>query len=153
MAEKTKASPAVAQDLLASFVGGLLNKFETDKALETEKGVDIEVKGYGTFTVLRQHARNQKWVNAYRERVLPYLNSLPKKPTEAQENRFKELELQVFADFIIVGLKTTDGQVIDYDDKAKTAIAALLAKTPDLYDLLKADAADADNFRLVEEKN
>ncbi|WP_135436071.1 hypothetical protein [Hymenobacter fodinae] len=156
--KKNKASPQAAQDLLGSFISGLRDKFETDPVLETEKGVDIEVEGYGTFTILRGHSRNQKFIKAFRETVVPYMESkeAKEKPKDQPDPELIARNRQVFAEAIIVGLKTQDGQAIPYDDAAKQEVKQLLIDAPDLYELLDTEAANAANFRKryeAEEKN
>ena len=155
---KQKASPKVATDLLNQFVKGLRDKFETDTALETEKGVAVEIDGIGTFTILRAHARNQKFIKAYREKVTPYLETAEAKAKKEDEPDLKleQLNRDVFVETVIVGLKTVDGQTIPYDDNAKAAVKELLSVTPDLYALLQSEAMTASNFRKryeAEEKN
>lgn len=159
MTKKATSSPAAAQDLLSQFVNGMRGKFETDPVLETEKGVDIEVEGYGTFTILRANSRNKNFIEAYRAKVAPYEDSPAAKALEKakKDDPIKaQLNREVFAETLIIGLKTADGQSIPYDDQAKAAVAELLKNAPDLYAQLQSDAVNADNFRKqveAEEKN
>jgi hypothetical protein len=152
------SSQKAAQDLLGQFVKGLRDKFETDTELETSKGVAVEIDGIGTFTILRAHARNQKFIKAYRDKVSPYLESSEAKNKKEDEadKKLEELNREIFVETVIIGLKNVDGQVIPYDDDAKSAVKELLAVTPDLYTLLQNEAMTASNFRKryeAEEKN
>jgi len=112
---------------------------ETDPKLELEKGIDIEVAAVGTFTILRTTQRNTKWTDAIRTRFAPHIDST--------DHEFrKSIEIGIFADTVVIGLKSADGEVITYNDKAKRAVKELLIATPDLYEFLQIKANDGSNF-------
>ncbi|MBX0289724.1 hypothetical protein K3G63_04705 [Hymenobacter sp. HSC-4F20] len=150
-----KASPA-AKDVLAGILKAARDKYENDPFLETQKGVDIEVDGVGTFTILRAHGRNQKFITAYREKVVPYQDSPEAKAVKGDDPKLEALNRDVFAETIIIGLKDVAGNKVEYNAATKAAVKELLAVTPDLYTLLQAEALTGANFRKryeAEEKN
>ena len=146
------------KDALSDFLKVARDRYETDVSLENEKGVDIKVEGVGTFTALRAHTRNPKFIKGYREQVMPYADSAEAKAVKKgdADPKLEQLSRDLFADVIIVGLKDAKGNKIPYDDKAREAVKALLSDTPDLYLLLQSEAMNAENFRKhykAEEKN
>lgn len=135
----TNAPATEPVDPLAAFVAAGLNKFETDADLELTKGVDVEVEGVGTFTILRMTLRNKPWTEALRTRYTPYSDS-------KDEDFKKSIEIGIFADTLIVGLKNAEGKTIPYNEKAKRAVRDLLEKTPDLYEFLERRANNGATF-------
>lgn len=144
-------------DLLAGILQAARDKYETDPVLETDKGIDVEVDNVGTFTVLRAHGRNQKFIKAYREKVLPYTESAEAKAIKGDDPKLEALNREVFAETVIVGLKDAAGNVVYYNDTARAAVVELLLITPDLYNLLQTESVTAANFlkrqQQAEEKN
>ncbi|MGI4886099.1 MAG: hypothetical protein ACRYFR_14175 [Janthinobacterium lividum] len=152
MAKKNEAAA-----LLAGILKAARDKYETDPVLETTKGIDVEVDGVGTFTVLRAHGRNQNFIKAYRDKVLPYTESAEAKAIKGDDPKLEALNREVFAETVIVGLKDRDGHAVEYNEDVRAAVIDLLAVTPDLYTLLQSEAVTAANFlkrpQEVEEKN
>lgn len=127
------------KDLIEGLINAALKRYETDKELENEKGIDVEVSGVGTFTILRASLRNKKYADAIRKRMAPHIDS-------KDEELLNEINLQVFVDTIIVGLKSADGQVIEYNDEAKRSISKLLKNAPDLLVYLQTQSEKSTNF-------
>ena len=137
---KKNAEPvnALAVDPLQQILAAARKNWETDADLET-KGIDIEVDKVGTFTVIRTTVRNKAWIKEVKKRYAPHGEI-------TDEELRKSIDIGIFADTVIVGLKTLDGKTVPYDSKAKQAVKEMLTNIPDLYDLLQFKAADATNF-------
>jgi len=144
---KPKASPAVAKDLLSGFLETLQQGFETDTNLETSAGVEFDYGRYGTFILRRAIHRNAAYSKAFKEKILPHIQSRVGSEDDNDDEVVEQKMSAIYAETVIIGLKTADGQTIPYDAEAKKAIAKLFISAPDLFAKIKADASDAANFR------
>lgn len=144
---KQKASPEVAQDLLASFIGALRDKFETDLDLETTTGVEIDLDGRGKIRLKRAVARNHEFSKMVREKLTPYMEKRGELAEGEEDPKGNRIMADVYAQTLVTGLVSPDGVEIPYDDAAKEAVATLLASTPDLFTRIQNASQDAENYR------
>ena len=144
---KPKASPAVAKDLLSGFLETLHQGFETDTNLEASAGVAFDYGRYGTFILRRAVHRNHPYAKAMKEKVLPYLETRGELADGEDDTGANKLMAEIYAETVIVGLKTADGQKIAYDDAAKKGLVKLFVAAPDLFTKIQNDASEAANFR------
>ncbi|WP_138476162.1 hypothetical protein [Dyadobacter bucti] len=147
MTKKTKASPKVATDLLATFLTTLHEGFETDTNLETKAGVAFDYGRYGTFVLRRAIHRNHDYAKAMKDKILPYLETRGDQVDGQEDTKANKLMAEVYVETVIVGLKTTDGVTIPYDATAKKGLVNLFVAAPDLFTKIQSDASDAANYR------
>ena len=75
--------------------------------------------------------------------MLPFVE----KQGDKDEAEATRMMAEIYAETVIVGLKSADGIVIPYDAKAKKGITGLFVSAPDLFTKIQADASDAANYR------
>jgi hypothetical protein len=127
---------------------GLFKQFAYSPKLEAE-GVEVKYSPNAdgtipTFTILRTHGRNQRFMQAWSKHAEPFEKARQKgKMTDEQA---RQININVFIDGLLVGFANVQDEnsimIID-----NTGIAELFNKLPDLFEDLQQRSVAAGTFQ------
>jgi hypothetical protein len=145
--DMNKPKKTEVENPLKNFLQTLEDGFATDLNLEAKEGVEFDYGRFGRFVCRRAVHRNAGYAKAMKEKLLPYIEARGN-AVEGEDDPVANRKMaEVYADTIIIGIKTSEGESIPYNDEAKKGLVEVFLKCPDMFMKLQADVSDAANYR------
>lgn len=114
----------------------------SDPDKETGRGIEYNFLPFGVLMIHRAGPMNRAYQAMVREKY-------EQNNRNVTDEMASKIMAEVYANTIIVGIKTPDGAFVKYGNAEKSALAEILAR-PDMHDVfsgLQLAANDAANFR------
>lgn len=124
---------------------GTYSSFETDKEVESSKGVTLDYGKAGKFTIHRAGGSNQKFKNYAQAKMKPYTRQLQQNTLD--DDVANELNADIFAKTVVVnweGVTDRAGNPLPYSYEN---CRQLLLELPDLFTDIQRCAQDQSLFR------
>lgn len=123
----------------------LYKAYETDKKLETN-GVKLDFGG-PAFFVKRAGGANRKFSSVFSDKIKPYKRAMDAGTLD--ENISDRILLEVYFETVVMGWENVadrQGALMEFN---KENFVKLMTDLPDLWNLLRVEAAEMRNFQAV----
>lgn len=123
-----------------------LGLYETDKDLESEEGVEVDLTDTISIRILRAGGTNRKYSRTFQRLTKPYTRQMEAGTLDDETSR--RIHAEIYADSIIVGWTgMKDGDTHEPLEFNKANVMSVLLSYPDIFLLLKEKAESLDTFR------